>query len=69
LHSLAEEIKVTIDHHRGLFRLVPVICQIAHVIRPEWADYWKRFCPDAVTDWSLPDLRGLLQNFIMRVVG
>lgn len=57
LHSLAEEIRMSINQQHSLFRLVPVICRIALIIRPEWADYWKRFCPDAFAGWSTPDFK------------
>jgi anaphase-promoting complex subunit 1 len=69
LHSLAEELRVTRNHHRALFKLVPVICRIARVVRPEWADYWTRFCPDVVSEWSPTDFIGLLHTFIKRVIG
>ncbi|KAJ7938289.1 hypothetical protein B0H13DRAFT_1942264 [Mycena leptocephala] len=39
---------------RSLTKLAPVICMVALVIRPEWADYWKRLCPDAMTGWPQP---------------
>ncbi|KAJ7075630.1 hypothetical protein B0H15DRAFT_866096 [Mycena belliarum] len=54
LHTLAEDLRLRIDHYQSLTRLAPVICRIALVIRPEWADYWKRLCPDAMAGWPHP---------------
>ncbi|KAF7300244.1 APC1-C domain-containing protein [Mycena kentingensis (nom. inval.)] len=54
LHSLAEEFRVRIDHFKEICRLAPVICRFALIIRPEWADYWKRLCPDAMAGWPPP---------------
>ncbi|KAJ4490696.1 hypothetical protein J3R30DRAFT_122797 [Lentinula aciculospora] len=52
LHTLAEEMRLLVDCYPSLSRLAPVICRIAMYIRPEWADYWRRMCPDAMS--SLP---------------
>ncbi|KAJ7058266.1 hypothetical protein C8F01DRAFT_1027798 [Mycena amicta] len=54
MHSMAEDLRLRIDHYKDLCRLAPVICRIALVVRPEWADYWKRLCPDAMTGWPHP---------------
>ncbi|KAJ7659935.1 hypothetical protein B0H17DRAFT_1212739 [Mycena rosella] len=54
LHTLAEDLRLRIDHYQPLTRLAPVICTVALVIRPEWADYWKRLCPDAMAGWPHP---------------
>ncbi|KAJ7468501.1 hypothetical protein FB451DRAFT_1136619 [Mycena latifolia] len=54
LHTLAEDLRLRIDHYQPLTKLAPVICTIALVIRPEWADYWKRLCPDAMAGWPHP---------------
>ncbi|KAJ7046863.1 hypothetical protein C8F04DRAFT_1023816 [Mycena alexandri] len=54
LHTLAEDLRLSIDHYQALTKLAPVICTVALVIRPEWADYWKRLCPDAMAGWPHP---------------
>ncbi|KAF5376038.1 hypothetical protein D9615_007761 [Tricholomella constricta] len=54
LHTLGEDLRLMVHHYQSLIKLVPVICRIALAIRPEWADYWKRLCPDAVTGWPSP---------------
>ncbi|KAJ7754266.1 hypothetical protein DFH07DRAFT_1029824 [Mycena maculata] len=54
LHTLAEDLRLRIDHYQPLTRLAPVICTVALEIRPEWADYWKRLCPDAMAGWPHP---------------
>ncbi|KAI0958209.1 hypothetical protein AcV7_004089 [Taiwanofungus camphoratus] len=51
LHHVAEDLRLTVCRYHALLRLVPVICRIAIVVRPEWADYWKRLCPDAMEEW------------------
>ncbi|KAF9238387.1 hypothetical protein BU15DRAFT_88428 [Melanogaster broomeanus] len=33
---------------------LPMVCHIAHIIRPEWADYWKRLCPNVMPAWPSP---------------
>ncbi|KAJ3758130.1 hypothetical protein EV360DRAFT_83363 [Lentinula raphanica] len=52
LHTLGEELRLLLDRYSALLRLAPVICRIAMYIRPEWADYWRRICPDSMS--SLP---------------
>ncbi|KAJ6463351.1 hypothetical protein C8R45DRAFT_1220204 [Mycena sanguinolenta] len=54
LHTLGEDLRLSIDHYKALTKLAPVICMFALVIRPEWADYWKRLCPDAMAGWPHP---------------
>lgn len=54
LHHIAEDMRLTIIRYHSLLRLVPLICRVAMVIRPEWADYWKRLCPDAMAEWPSP---------------
>ncbi|PPQ69054.1 hypothetical protein CVT24_000097 [Panaeolus cyanescens] len=51
LHILGEQCRLVIMRHKDLMLLAPVICQLAVVIRPEWADYWKRLIPDAMPSW------------------
>ena len=46
LHHLAEDIRINLEQQILALRIVPIICTIALVVRPEWADYWKRLCPD-----------------------
>ena len=41
LHLVAEEKRVFVPSYEGLPRLTPLICRLAMVVRPEWADYWK----------------------------
>jgi anaphase-promoting complex subunit 1 len=52
LHTLGEDLRLMIHHYQLLTKLAPVICKIALTIRPEWADYWRRLCPDAIEGWS-----------------
>ncbi|KAG6908477.1 hypothetical protein DXG01_004480 [Tephrocybe rancida] len=54
LHTLGENLRLMVDQYQSLIRLVPLICGIAKAVRPEWADYWKRLCPDAVPTWPSP---------------
>ncbi|KAH9830809.1 uncharacterized protein C8Q71DRAFT_716467 [Rhodofomes roseus] len=54
LHHIAEDMRFVVFRYRDLLTVVPVLCKIALVIRPEWADYWKRLCPDALPSWPSP---------------
>jgi anaphase-promoting complex subunit 1 len=54
LHMLAEDLRLVVHRHDSLTLLVPLVCQIAHIIRPEWADYWKRLCPNVMPVWPSP---------------
>ncbi|EMD33332.1 hypothetical protein CERSUDRAFT_142277 [Gelatoporia subvermispora B] len=56
LHYVAEDMRLAMSRYHTLLRLVPVICRIAVIIRPEWADYWKRLCPDAIDSWASPSV-------------
>ncbi|KAG6820526.1 hypothetical protein H0H93_015697 [Arthromyces matolae] len=51
LHNLAENLRLTTDQYQSLLRLVPLVCGVARVVRPEWMDYWKRMCPDVTPAW------------------
>ncbi|CAK5271046.1 unnamed protein product [Mycena citricolor] len=51
LHALAENLRLRVDHYKHVNVLAPIICRFAQVIRPEWADYWKRLVPDAMAGW------------------
>jgi anaphase-promoting complex subunit 1 len=46
LHHLAEDMRINLEQQILVLRIVPLICTMALVIRPEWAEYWKRLCPD-----------------------
>ena len=46
LHHLAEDMRINLEQQIMVLRIVPIICTLALVVRPEWADYWKRLCPD-----------------------
>lgn len=54
LHILAENLRLSVPRHQDLRKLAPIICRIAIVVRPEWADYWKRLVPDALSGWPSP---------------
>ncbi|KAI0074880.1 hypothetical protein K474DRAFT_1600790 [Panus rudis PR-1116 ss-1] len=51
LHHVGLSLWVGSNRHKDLLRLVSVICKIAHVIRPEWVDFWKRLCPTSYESW------------------
>jgi len=51
LHMLGEDLRLMVHRHDDVHRLAELICLIASIIRPEWADYWKRFCPDVTAGW------------------
>ena len=59
LHHAAEDLRLVASRYKDLLLLVPVICKIAAIIRPEWADYWKRLCPDAMPQWPTPAQTGM----------
>jgi len=46
LHHLAEDMRINLEQQILALRIVPIICTMSLVVRPEWADYWKRLCPD-----------------------
>ncbi|KAI0341254.1 hypothetical protein BDW22DRAFT_1397598 [Trametopsis cervina] len=54
LHHLAQCFLLSTSRHSVLKKLVPVICRLAFVVRPEWADYWKRLFPDEAGPWRSP---------------
>jgi anaphase-promoting complex subunit 1 len=58
LHTMGEDMRLAPHRYEDLLRLVSLICRVALVIRPEWADYWKRLCPGAMTDWPTPATTG-----------
>lgn len=64
LHAFGEDLRLEVDRHQSLLRLVPVICAVALIIRPEWADYWKRLCPDALSTWPCPVTTSMLPLFL-----
>jgi anaphase-promoting complex subunit 1 len=51
LHILGEDLRLMVHRHDDVHRLAGLICLIASIIRPEWADYWKRFCPNVTSGW------------------
>lgn len=51
LHTMGENMRLTPHRYEDLLRLVSLICRVAIIIRPEWADYWTRLCPDAMIGW------------------
>ncbi|KAI0299010.1 hypothetical protein B0F90DRAFT_1818336 [Multifurca ochricompacta] len=51
LHMLGEDLRLMVHRHHEVHRLANLICLIANIIRPEWADYWKRFCPNVSLGW------------------
>ena len=51
LHMLGEDLRLMVHRHDEVHRLASLICLIASIIRPEWADYWKRFCPNVTSGW------------------
>lgn len=58
LHSMGEDMRIFPHRHESLLRLASLICRIALIIRPEWADYWKRLCPDAMHGWPSSSATG-----------
>lgn len=66
LHLVAEEKRVFLPSIEGLPRITPLICRLALVVRPEWADYWKRYCPSAMPIWPDPVLTGKLLRLRVR---
>ncbi|KAI0633465.1 hypothetical protein C8Q77DRAFT_789189 [Trametes polyzona] len=51
LHHVAEDRRLSVSTFADVPRLAPLICRLALVVRPEWADYWKRLCPSALPFW------------------
>ncbi|KAF9038341.1 hypothetical protein BDZ89DRAFT_1010783 [Hymenopellis radicata] len=47
LHTLGENLRLTVDRYRDLRDLASVICRLAMLVRPEWADYWRRLSPSS----------------------
>jgi anaphase-promoting complex subunit 1 len=70
LHTLGEDIRLAPHRHEDLLRLASLICRVALVIRPEWGDYWKRLCPDAIVGWPTPATTGECDvlNFTGRLI-
>ncbi|KAL0952347.1 hypothetical protein HGRIS_006627 [Hohenbuehelia grisea] len=54
LHILGEDLRLTVDQYPSVVRLCPVICSIGDIIRPEWADFWRRLCPNLPEPWPVP---------------
>ena len=51
MHTLAEHLRLLVPRQDDLLKFVPIVCRIAVTVRPEWADYWKRLVPTAMSDW------------------
>ncbi|KAH9859030.1 hypothetical protein C2E23DRAFT_717409 [Lenzites betulinus] len=51
LHHVGEDRRLSVPTFSDVPRLAPIICRLALVVRPEWADYWKRLCPNAMPIW------------------
>ena len=51
LHYLGQQCMISMRRQHMLAKLVPVICKLALIVRPEWADYWRRLMPDALDLW------------------
>ncbi|KAI0364452.1 hypothetical protein BV20DRAFT_956236 [Pilatotrama ljubarskyi] len=51
LHHVAEDRRLSVTTFADVLRLAPLICRLAIIVRPEWADYWKRLCPNAMPIW------------------
>ncbi|KAI0688498.1 hypothetical protein BC835DRAFT_1284508 [Cytidiella melzeri] len=56
LHHLGQCFLLSTNRHKALMRLIPAICRLAYVVRPEWADYWKRLFPDTCGPWRSPQM-------------
>jgi anaphase-promoting complex subunit 1 len=63
-HILAENCRLLVHHYDLVVRIAPVICRIALIVRPEWADYWKRLVPDATVSWPSPATTGVSYWFL-----
>lgn len=66
LHTLGEDLRLMVHRYESVLRLAPVIRHIALVIRPEWADYWTRLCPDATAIWPSPETAGVFCTDLSR---
>ncbi len=62
LHTLAESLRLSVPRHRDLLKLAPIVCRVAVAVRPEWADYWKRLIPDAMSEWPSSLISRTLNN-------
>jgi anaphase-promoting complex subunit 1 len=64
LHTMGEDMRLAAHRYEDLLRLASLICRVALVIRPEWADYWKRLCPDAMSGWPTPATTGECEDHL-----
>ena len=64
LHTLAENLRMQIHFHKDLLKLAPVICRIAQHIRPGWAEYWHRLCPEIEPTWRRRDIGKILSFYV-----
>jgi anaphase-promoting complex subunit 1 len=53
-HMLGEDLRLDVGMYQSLNRLASLIILVGRIIRPEWADYWKRLCPSASSGWPSP---------------
>jgi anaphase-promoting complex subunit 1 len=58
LHVWLEEQRLSLANEHAVMQVAPLICDIAMVIKPEWADHWKRLVPDAMATWHSPHRAG-----------
>lgn len=65
LHHLAEDMRINLEQQILVLRIAPIICTMALVVRPEWADYWKRLCPDITL--ALPS--ALRRQYLFTLLG
>lgn len=54
LHTLGENLRLRVDRYRDLRDLAGVICRLAMLVRPEWADYWRRLSPSSSESSTWP---------------
>ncbi len=51
LHLVAQNSMLDVHDHEQLSVLISLICKLALIVRPEWADYWRRLYPNAFDFW------------------
>ncbi len=69
LHHVAEDRRLTVSTFVDVPRLAPLICRLAMIVRPEWADYWKRLCPNAMPTWPSQSMTGMSYTFTLFIRG
>jgi anaphase-promoting complex subunit 1 len=53
-HTWLEDQRLSLATEHIVIKMASLICDIGMVIRPEWADYWKRLVPEALPEWPSP---------------